>query len=207
MTRQRTVRAAWTAMVAVSALATPAAALGDVLIEFEDLVLGTVYEHNDVFTSNGVDILVDTFFFSNGDPTDNGFSQVENGGLAGGSGQDMEVNNVNLDFMLPFDPTGISLLFGEYGGNVNLSVNGVLENEFDFDLMPGTIGGVDVDVMDLGGGLGAITLTGDITQFSIGGQELWIDDVLLTPGPGACAVMVIAAGLVGGRRRRRPAAS
>ena len=108
---------------------------------------------------------------------------------------------------LAFDPTGISLLFGEYGGNVNLSVNGVLENEFDFDLMPGTIGGVYVDVMDLGGGLGAITLTGDITQFSIGGQELWIDDVLRTPGPGACAVMVIAAGLVGGRRRRRPAAS
>ena len=74
--------------------------------------------------------------------------------------------------------------------------------DLDFDLLPGTIGGVTVSVMNLGGDFGSLTLTGDITQFSIGGQELWIDDVLLIPGAGALAVMVIAGGLVRGRRRR-----
>ena len=201
MVGKRTRRVAAAGITAALALAVPAQA--DVLIDFEDLALDTEYVHDDVFTSSGVDILVDTFFWSNGQGTDNGFSRVENGGLAGGAGQELQLNNVNLDFMLPADTTAISVLFGEYGGNVNLSVNGVLENEFDFDLMPGTIGGVDVDVQDLGGALGMITLTGDVTQFAIGGQELWIDNVLLTPGAGAGAVLLVAAGLARGRRRQR----
>jgi hypothetical protein len=45
------------------------------------------------------------------------------------------------------------------------------------DIDGSTIGGVDVLVTDLGGGLGKLELDGVINSFDIGGQELWVDDV------------------------------
>ncbi len=190
------------AAVAAVGLA-PAASGGWGLIDFEDLVPGTQYVHDDVFGSGGWDLGVETFYWSNGTPYDGGYAEVENGGLAGRTGNELHLNNVNIDISSIVGPfPAIELYFGEYGGNVNLSVNGELVNVENFDELPPTIGGIGVGWTDLGGGLGRITAGGPdfISQFSIGGQELWIDDVAILPGPGALALLALAAAAP--RRRR-----
>lgn len=109
-----------------------------------------------------------------------GSVQVENTGLACGSGKELEVNNARIEF---FPGAGgafsqVEVRFGEYGGVVNLSVNGDLRigaNFRDFDGV--VVGGVlvEVPVGGLGNDCGLIRLTGATTRFEIGGQELWID--------------------------------
>jgi hypothetical protein len=168
------------------------------LIDFEDLVVGTNYVHDDVFVSGGVPITVATFFFSNGDPYDGGFSEVDNFGNAGGSGNELEVNNVNLAFDFGIELTNLSLLYGEFGGNVNFELNGDFHNLDDFSSLPATVGGVDVTVT-----AGSISMVGSINTFAIGGQELWIDDVEWRAVPGPGGIALLGAALIATRRRRR----
>ncbi len=147
---------------------------------FDDLALGTVYVLGDNFNTDGIDVEVLEFFVG-GAPFDN-FTEVENGGMAGGSGNEMEINNVSLLFKLPPGPDGWSVQFGEYGGEVNLAING---DNFgadtpDFQDWNGLVfGGAEVQAA---GGLGTpggkLELIGPgIEELAIGGQELWIDNV------------------------------
>ena len=150
------------------------------LSDFEDLPLGAEYQVGDIITTMGVNqIMVRDFQWSNGTWTDKGSALVENGGQAGGAGNEMIVNNVNLDFLLNVPLTGLSLLFGEYGGNLNININGIFRNFENFtDINGQTIGGVHVSVVNgSGNDMGSLHLSGMISQFAIGGQELWIDDV------------------------------
>lgn len=151
--------------------------LGHSASDFEDLTLGTTYHVLDTFTTSGVPVTVKAFQWSNGVWTNGGHTTVENGGRAGGSGNEMNVNNVNLDFGTPVSVSGCSLLFGEYGGNVNVEINGDFRNVFNFSDLNGlTIGEVHVTVVNgFGNDKGSLHLTGLISQFAIGGQELWID--------------------------------
>jgi hypothetical protein len=76
----------------------------------------------------------------------------------------------------------LTLCFGEYGGNVNLTINGNLRNVADLQELDGTsVGGVHVEVTDLGASRGLLALTGPIQGVAIGGQELWIDHVCTAP--------------------------
>jgi hypothetical protein len=155
-----------------------AAADDSFCIDFEDLLLGTEYHVGNTFTTSGASIEVQSFQWSNGQWTDGGYARVENEGLAGGSGQDMLFNNVNLGFDFGGPCEGLSLLFGEYGGNLNIEINGDFRNFNDFiDINGPSIGGVDVVVSDFGNSKGRLTLSGTINSFAIGGQELWIDDI------------------------------
>ncbi|CAD7773481.1 hypothetical protein DMNBHIDG_00769 [Candidatus Methanoperedenaceae archaeon GB37] len=153
--------------------------LGASTIDFEDLILGTTYNCCGYkFTTSGIPVTLKKFQWSNGQWTSDGYTKVQDGGQAGGSGNEMWVNNVNLDFGFGVPLTHLSLLFGEYGGNVNIEINGDFRNVLNFSDINGlTIGGVLVTVVDFGGGKGGITLTGVINQFAIGGQELAIDNV------------------------------
>lgn len=157
-------------------------------VEFQDLTLGSVYNVGDTFTvhsadgSFGFDVVASDFFFSSGSAFSGGFAEVENGGLAGYYGHEMEVNNINLEFTpTGASPMGLSVMFGEYGGNINLSVNGVAANVANFiDLDGLTLGGamLSVPTGGLGNDTGELRMTGaPITQFIIGGQELWIDHI------------------------------
>ncbi|MBN1125211.1 MAG: hypothetical protein JXA82_09390 [Sedimentisphaerales bacterium] len=148
-------------------------------VMFEDLTLGTYYHVGDMFVSAGVPILVQSFEFSNGTWTSQGYTQVGNGLLAGGSGQEMIVNNVNLEFQFPEVLPGLQLLFGEYGGNCNININGDHRNFANFQDIDGqVIGGVQVSVTGgAGNETGILRLYGDIHQFYIGGQEFAIDNV------------------------------
>ena len=146
---------------------------------FDDLSASADYSVGDSFSSGGADGTGDTFFRGDGSPTDDGVAMVDGQGQAGGSGQDMRLDNINVIFDLPGTPPAATFLFGEYGGNVNLAVNGDLENATDLlDLHGESIGGVEVSVTDLDKGLGLVSLKGNISSLEIGGQELWIDDIV-----------------------------
>ncbi|NBC32834.1 MAG: hypothetical protein GVY13_09195 [Alphaproteobacteria bacterium] len=74
----------------------------------------------------------------------------------------------------------ISFKFGEFGGNLNMEVNGDFRNFANFqDVAGATIGGAGVAVTNgFGNDTGTVTLSGTaIDQFRIGGQELWLDDI------------------------------
>lgn len=148
-------------------------------VDFEDVQLGTDYRVGDVFTSSGVQISVQRFQWSNGQWTNTGFAKVESGKKAGGSGQEMRLNNVNLDFNFGGSCDSLTLLFGEYGGNLNIKINGAFKNFQNFiDINSSSIGGVRVYVLP-GPSVtkGSLKLIGTINSFAIGGQELWIDHI------------------------------
>jgi hypothetical protein len=148
-------------------------------VDFEDLVLTTQYNVGDTFSDSGADVEVKEFFFSDGTPTSSGFAQVGNAGLAGGSGLELQVNNVNLAFDFGGSLPGLSMDFGEYGGNLNIDINGDFRNFLNFTDLDGlTVGGVQVVVVNgFGNDQGRLYLFGTVTSFTVGGQELWIDNL------------------------------
>lgn len=158
-------------------------------LDFEDLALGMTYSSGDMFTTRGVDVSVGDFFFNIGPcggGTTSGFTEVEAGGLACGAGQELEINNVLLEFDFGGPATGVVIPYGEYGGQVDLGINGDCQVVADFaDLHNMNLGGVMVSVMDAGQpgqGCGEITLTGIVSSLEIGGQELWIDNLFYCQG-------------------------
>jgi hypothetical protein len=147
-------------------------------VDFEDLTVDTVYVVTDIFSDSGATMTVKEFQWSGGTWTSDGTAMVDDELKAGGSGLDINCNNVNINFDFGSPLNGLSLLYGEYGGNLNIDINGTFQNFNDFADIDGlTIGGVDVAVTDLGGGLGKLELDGVINSFDLGGQELWVDDV------------------------------
>ena len=157
-------------------------------IDFESLLLDKIYYVGDAFTDSGAYIDVLSFQWGSGSWTSSGYARVVDDGYAGFSGNEIHINNVNLGFAFSSQLIGLSLNFGEYGGNLNIQVNGEFKNFQNFDDIDGTtIGGVSVSVINgLGNDKGRLILSGDMDTFSfqekeftflIGGQELWIDHV------------------------------
>jgi len=158
-----------------------------VCIGFEDPPLGTEYRVGDTFTDLSTVIAVETFDWGGGVWCNGscGYAKVSDSSSwcwPGGFGQHMVVNNVNLRIVHDGPWEGLSLLFGEYGGNLNIDINGQ-HREFDnfHDIDGAIIGGVDVSVVNgFGQDEGSLSLSGTINSFAVGGQELCIDDVCLT---------------------------
>lgn len=148
-------------------------------IDFDTLNLGDQYAVGDSFSVGSVTVKFVEFEWSNGTLTSNGFAEVQDGGMAGSSGNEMLVNNINLAFDFGGTVSSVTIAYGEYGGNVNLDVNGDFQNVDDFiDLNGAVVGGATVAVtVNASGELGTIEITGSIQTVTIGGQELWIDDV------------------------------
>jgi len=81
--------------------------------------------------------------------------------------------------------------YGDFGGNLNLEVNGSRVSDISsFAQSPpngvdgSTIGGASVSVQTTSGTtgeVGHVEITGNISSFSVGGQELWIDNVEFGP--------------------------
>jgi hypothetical protein len=170
------------------------------LLDFDDLTPSTVptYSQTGVssFVTRGAKITLTTFYWNPSGSTSTGpganaddtvFVSDPTRNLAGGTENAMHTNNVNLMILDPEDQIApmdsISFLWGEYGGNVNLEVNGELFRDEDFTLLGPTLGGASVSVVsfgaapDGGGELGKVTITGAIESLKIGGQELWIDNI------------------------------
>ncbi len=153
-------------------------------VDFEDPALGSVYNVGMTFTDSGADVTGRPFEWYPTGWTSGGYAEIvlaAGGCDAGGSNQELLINNINMEFVFPAAiDNGLTILFAEHGGNVNMSINGVHKNEPDFSSMVGSIGGVNVSCTGpgcTGGGQGELKLEGAITQFYIGGQEFCIDDV------------------------------
>ncbi len=167
----------------------PITGLGPACIDFESPALGTTYNVGDVFTDSGATMTVKQFQWSNSNWTGGGHASTGNAGLAGGSGQELATNNVNVAVGFPVTPNVIHLNFGEYGGNLNLEVNGDFQEFDDFAGIHGTtIGGATVSVTNgFGNDQGTLMLTGEVNSFAVGGQELVVDEICYTEQPGVDA--------------------
>jgi hypothetical protein len=181
----RSIRHVLTATVVLAAMALPAEAQPAPSCAlrgtgFGDLTQGTTYRVGDPFTSGAAEFLVRPFTLSDGRATEDGFASVDPAlAMAGGTGLELQVNNVLLDIGVGGLLESASVRFGDHGGNVNLEVNGDLRNINDLaDLSGSTVGNVRVTVaQEPEEPTGTLTLDGRIESFAIGGQELWIDDV------------------------------
>jgi hypothetical protein len=177
--------------------------IGPDCTQFEAPSLGATYNVGDSFVDSGTTILIKPFEWSSGTSTSSGHARIDDDGDAGSVGQEIWANNVNLSFVFPVRPNVLFLRFGEYGGNLNININGDFRNFANFaEIHMTTIGGVEVTVTNgFGSDMGTLTLKGEINAFAIGGQELVIDQVCVTaiPEVAATGVWIMPFG-VGGTR-------
>ncbi len=133
---------------------------------------------------------MDTFYLyppavcPNSNPVTNTNGWVDDQRMALGSGKELWVGNLMYNFRL--GPVhDLHLRFGDYGGNLNIEINGDCRNFQIFpDINHQTIGNVIIDVIAYtipGGFAGILSLDGEINSFKLGGQELAIDNVSWCP--------------------------
>jgi hypothetical protein len=152
-------------------------------VDFEDPTLGSVYHLFDTFADSGADVTGRHFEWYPSGWTSGGYAEIvlPDWCDAGGSGQDLLINNINMEFDFPAAISkGLKILFAEHGGNVNLGVNGIQKNVENFVDLVGLVAGVNVTCTGpgcTGGGQGELKLEGAINEFYIGGQEFCIDNV------------------------------
>ena len=158
---------------------------------YEDLVTADTYQYLDSFVTG--DILCHQLGFQWSSSTwfFNGTTTVDSHGYACSYGNELWLNNSTIahDFEASVGTLeNVTIQFGEYGGNVNIDINGDFRNVNNFiDLDGLTIGGVHVRVPygGFGDDCGKLELGGHVKVLAIGGQECWIDclegDVITAP--------------------------
>ena len=117
-TQLLTVSAAMTLTMVGIATAKPA---------FEDVPLGKNYLCMDSDSSSGVKYTFSDYEMTPGVFSNNGHAYIDNVGNACGSNQELALSNiyVTYDYLSSGAPeTNPQILFGWYGGNMNLSING-----------------------------------------------------------------------------------
>ncbi len=156
-------------------------------IDFEDMPASGNYVVGDIFIADNTGLQAkftgEPFTWGGGGVTAGGYTSVEHANHAGHLGQDMMVNNILVDIDFGATVSGVTLQFGEYGGNLNLEINGDFRNFGNFRDVDGlNIGGVNVSIGGGGYGndVGQLVLNGSINSLKLGGQELWIDHVCTT---------------------------
>ena len=126
----------------------------------------------------GLPLRIDLFEGSDGLSTWGALGRIEDGGVAGGSGKELKLEQASLvvDFR---SARGLSLRFAEGPGNVNLRVNDDIRNVEDLVALDGqVVGGIPLEI-DAGpdGRRGTLALAGPLEYFAIGGAQLWLDDI------------------------------
>ena len=175
-----------------------------VVVEFEDLTLGTTYNVGDSFTTSGVVVTAEQFQQSGGTWYAGGYADIQSGANAGGSGYEIHTNNINLSFDFGAPCDGVSLMYADLGGNINLEINGNLANVEDFSMLPATLGGASIFTTPGDtGALFVIGVVGNINSFKIGGQELWIDNIVASVVPEPATVALLGAGALSLAIRRK----
>ena len=85
---------------------------------------------NNSFQPPTMDIGVRSFTAGNGAVVSGGRAEIQNTGRAGGSQNEIAVNNVVIAISIGFGQTltKVRFSFGEYGGNLDLSINNDFKN-------------------------------------------------------------------------------
>lgn len=162
-------------------------------IRFDNWPLGRIYgsgTHSPgdlITTAGGIQCRAD--FIQTGAGPAFGDAFVDNAGAAFGSGRVLRFSSIGMEFHYPQVATQTVFAFAQYGGAMNLVVNGEDRWVFgdpttmhDKEVAPGVIAQVT-------GGyngsnfFGTITLVGSVLHFSVGGAELLIDNLTATGVP------------------------
>lgn len=151
---------------------------------FEDRTNGEIWNVGQSMISGGALHRFQTFHLPDVDcsnPTNGGMASITNNLDACTDGLELNLNNINDQIVFLLRPKRIVLAYGEYGGNVNLSINGDCRNLDNLSDINGSIvGGVHVWAIDYGQpdqSCGTLYAQGEIDEFIIGGQEFAIDNV------------------------------
>lgn len=174
------------AQAAPAGQAEPATGDPPLCSDFEDLVGGTKYVPGDEFASGPHKYRVRDFTTVGGITTSN-HAEVTGAQAAGGSGKDLALNNVNLQLLLDESVAGVIVNAGYYGGDINLTVNGDVRRTSNLKSLDGQIvGGALVRVVQKPGDATKhlVKVSGAVSGYGIGGQELFVDNVCV-PNEGA----------------------
>jgi len=189
--------------VAVPAGAQPA------IMDFEEPAVspGTMYGMANpsnvdlvVLTQDGIDMSMDFFVVP---PSHVNFNYSRVGGHHAHffPTTPLELNNITAQFDFAdvgFSVTQVTLDYKEFGGINNFYVNGSFVAPADITDIPAMPApGVTAVV-----GPDTITLTGPISSFAIGGQELSIDNVVAVPEPATSCLLLLGAATFFRRRRK-----
>ncbi len=172
-------------------------------IDFESQIPGTRYNVGETISEPEADIKVEQFQGANGNWTSTGHAKVDKRNFPQGTTTDINANNVNLR---PKHESAekITFKFSELGGNNNIDINGDFRNVSDLTgLNNATVGGAEITVSASQQGnnwYGAMTLEGNISEFAIGGQELWVDNYCYTPAKCETADSYMTLGMTGSIR-------
>ena len=104
---------------------------------------------------------------------------------AGGVADEMNLNNINMRIIPDTPSIYASYKYADFGGNVNLGVNGELRNTNDLvDVDGDVVGGCDISVSETAlpwGVQGEVDIDcpagTTIEKFGFGGQEFFVDDI------------------------------
>ncbi len=173
-------------------------------VNFETLATGTLFGSGIntpgqvLFSQDGID--VSGVNFQTGSFEDFNLAQINGPGTDLFATKHVFFNNISFEF----DLTGVAPIndvtieYHEFGGVNNFAVNNgpILElpamTDLPINVAPGVTATVDAD---------SIHLSGTISNFRIGGQELAVDNIVAIPEPTCLALLV--AGLGAGLLRRR----
>ncbi len=175
-------------------------------MDFESIASGTAFGQafghtpgEVVLTRDGIAMTVEEFFLG----TFTGFIKAEVGGLHDGffPTTPLSLDNIGARFDFAgvgFNVTIVTLEYQEFGGADNFAVNDYTLYELGpltdlpVNVAPGVTASVDG---------GAITLTGLIESFQIGGQELAIDNITAIPEPTSILLLGLGSALLHRRLR------
>ena len=169
-------------------------------IDFSSLALGDSFGVGASVLPLPISVIVEDIF--------GGTAFVSNGNLAAGSGQEIGINNVKLNFGFgPLD--GLSMQFGEGPNNTDarITVNGNTISGTSFVGLGGLIAGTNVTlfVVPTGINTGALFFMGDITSFVIGGEDIYIDNIVASQIPEPATLALLGLGGLTLIRKKRAA--
>ena len=153
-----------------------------------------------VGNSDGIPIMLKQFASATGSSAYGYMEVVPSPGYGFGSGKTLRLNNITTQFFLDTLVSNVDTVcieFIDYGGFENFSINGVSPPLVSPNGYGGlmvfdgaTIGGVDVTVIGtphvipatgiINAFSGEIRMYGDVDNFAIGGQELWLDNLCIS---------------------------
>lgn len=170
-----------------------------VVIDYEDQNFGDTFLVGDSFMASGLQINVLEFEPVGSTPT-SGHAEIQADGDAGSFGNEVWLDNVNLEFNTNLGgcpSCGISLLFGWYGGDINLGINGEMHSATDFSGLPSTINGAAIHLVQPSELGLLLVISGGIDTFTIGGQELALDTMLVCETPEPATITMLGMGFMG----------